>query len=698
MQEFSRKWLRVIIYILIVTTTVYLPLNFGWTQPIERFFYDCLIRLRPSEPIDERIVIVGLTENDIRSLSEVPVSDSTLAKLIDNIRKYNPRVIGLDLHRNVPIGKGWHQLQSIIQSTPQLVGVEKTSQGSFDAPEISPNSELEKKGMSSASDLIDDGGDIVRRGYLYVRKSDSSSSQIPSFSLKVALQYLEKEDIVPEDANDPEHNLKLGNTVLTRLKSNRHFYHLEDVDDYQIMINYRSSNRQFRTSSFQQVLNNNIDPNLIRDKIVLIGARAPTLGDNFFTPYSRKIVDFSEEVFGVEIHASQTSQLISAALNNRTIIKLLPGTVEFFWLLFWLVTPSIILVSKAQTILSRTNIFLNYVSLYIFIFLIIILIGYLGLLQGYWIPIASPIIAVFLNLIVGLHHLEITKEKQFSLVISKKLEDKTKELEEVQKELIAREKLEAYEKLSVKMAHEIRNYLNSINVANDNCQYKLVELKQILSENSFLFEEIYESPEESPQFMAEYFSKKFTNIEENVDKIALIIESILTENLAAPEPEISDQNINDLIIRLVDEFSWQRNTVGETWKPHIEVNLASDLPKLKISSLDLERVLINLLNNACDSLFEKSLLNSEHCSRITITTSHSSSGIEIKVRDNAQGISDENLDKIFAPFWTTKNSANGVGVGLFFSQQRIEKYQGTITVKSTAGEGAEFTINLPLNR
>ena len=184
------KWLRPIVYILIVATTVYLPRNLGWTQPIEMLFYDLLIRLRPAESMDKRIVIVGLTEKDLENLAQLPIADNTLAQLINNIRKHNPRVIGLDLHRNVPTGNGYNKLKSIIKSTPNLVGIEKTNQGSFDFPAVPPNPEIEQNGMSSASDLIVDSGDVVRRGYLYVNKNSESSEQLPSFGLKVALEEL----------------------------------------------------------------------------------------------------------------------------------------------------------------------------------------------------------------------------------------------------------------------------------------------------------------------------------------------------------------------------------------------------------------------------------------------------------------------------------------------------------------------------
>jgi two-component system, NtrC family, sensor kinase len=104
-----------------------------------------------------------------------------------------------------------------------------------------------------------------------------------------------------------------------------------------------------------------------------------------------------------------------------------------------------------------------------------------------------------------------------------------------------------------------------------------------------------------------------------------------------------------------------------------------------------------LLSNARDSLNQKILINSIFSPEINLTTSQHHSIIEIKVRDNGMGISKNNLDHIFAPFWTTKNSVDGVGVGLFFSRQRIEKYNGTIKVESREGEWTEFTITLPIN-
>ena len=687
-----RKWLRLAIYILIVATTIYLPRNLGWSQPLEMLFYDYLIRLRPPEPVDERIVIVGLTEQDIENLAELPVADGILAQLIDNIRQHNPRVIGLDLHRNVNTGSGSNQLKSIIQTTPNLVGVEKTSQGNFDFPAIPPNPDIAQNGMSSASDLIVDSGDVVRRGYLYVNKSDREVEQLPSFSLKIALEYLAGEGISPASSGGEEHYLKLSNAVFTRLESNQEFYRQPDIDNYQIIINFRSTKKPFKTVSFSDVLNKKIKPNLIKDKIILIGAAASTLGDNFFTPKSRKTINFKEETFGVEIHAHQTSQIISAALNGRKIIKLLPSAIENCWVLVWIIAPSTLLVWRVNLNSNLSNFWFNYISINLLAFVSVILIGYILLLTGYWIPMASPTIALISSFILGYSYAEATKEKQLASLLSIKLKEKTKELSEAQKKLIAREKLLAYEKLSVKMAHEIRNYLNTINLANDNCLHKLESLELFISENSFLFEDISDS--ESPKHLTNYFADKFDKLSKNINKISLIIESILAENNSSNK-QLCLTDVNKIIKIIVKEKNWIKSRKNKVLNLSVNLNLDVALPKINIASVELERVIVNLLDNAYDSLSQKTLIDSKHSSIITISTNYSDSIIEIKVVDNGIGIAPDNLEQIFAPFWTTKSSVNGVGVGLFFSQQKIEKYNGTITVKSDEGEWTEFTIVLP---
>jgi signal transduction histidine kinase len=82
--------------------------------------------------------------------------------------------------------------------------------------------------------------------------------------------------------------------------------------------------------------------------------------------------------------------------------------------------------------------------------------------------------------------------------------------------------------------------------------------------------------------------------------------------------------------------------------------------------------------------------------KLSISTQNQSGFIEIKIRDNGIGIASENLDKIFQIFWTTKDSPEGLGLGLYFAKESIEKHHGKISVTSIEGKYTELTVTLPI--
>lgn len=139
-----RKWLTLLIFLLLVCTIVSFCTVQGILRPLELKVYDTLIRLRPKELPDQRIIIVGITDADIDRYG-VTIPDSILSLLIEQISQHNPRVIGINLHRNQPTGDGYEKLNQVLKSTSGIVGVEKTNQGSFDFPAIKPNIELKKR-------------------------------------------------------------------------------------------------------------------------------------------------------------------------------------------------------------------------------------------------------------------------------------------------------------------------------------------------------------------------------------------------------------------------------------------------------------------------------------------------------------------------------------------------------------------------
>ena len=96
----------------------------GWLQPLEWSALDIYFQLRPIEPPDNRILIVGVEESDIQKLGRWPTSDRVLASLLTKIKLQQPRAIGLDIYRDVPVYPGNEELIKVFKSTPNLVGVE----------------------------------------------------------------------------------------------------------------------------------------------------------------------------------------------------------------------------------------------------------------------------------------------------------------------------------------------------------------------------------------------------------------------------------------------------------------------------------------------------------------------------------------------------------------------------------------------
>lgn len=96
----------------------------GLLQTLEWAAYDQFFRLRPSEPHTSRIIIVGITEPDLQEYGW-PLSDATLTQLLNQIKQQQPRAIGLDLYRDVPVDSGYADLVEVFRTTPNLIGVEK---------------------------------------------------------------------------------------------------------------------------------------------------------------------------------------------------------------------------------------------------------------------------------------------------------------------------------------------------------------------------------------------------------------------------------------------------------------------------------------------------------------------------------------------------------------------------------------------
>ena len=694
------RWQPPTIAILIGCLTTAAFNSLGWLPITERKLYDYYLRSRPGEPQDKKVVIIGLNEKDIEKLG-FPISDDTLATLLTKIKAQNPRAIGLDLHRNVNIvDRGNQKLNNIFSSTPQLIGVEKTDGGNPNHLSISPPSELKKLGQTGASEIIEDGENgVVRRGYLYVQESNRDEV-IPSLGLAVALKYLEGENIFPTGYGEKSW-LKLNDAVFPMLETNRLFYWDRAIDNYQTIINYRNAKNKFLQVSISEVLKNKIEENLFQDKIVFIGTTAETIEDIYTTPYSYHDSENYDFTYGVEIHASMTSQIVNAALSDRVIIRFLP--------LYWQYSGLFILLSTisfscwylytSNNFSPRRKIVIHIIYS-VFSLILILVFGYLFLVFGWWTSTETALLLVFSSEICIYILIKLDLLEKENIILEQKVKQRTQALREAQKKILSQEKLAVYQKLAQYIAHEIKNKTNIIGLNIENSQEDTNELQLIVEDNSFLFEEIAEAGVRSPQEIISNLNSKLSRIKSINQKVSLIISEIYNRGIESNDRNSSIDtavDINQLFDGLLSETSEICKIKYNNFKITIERNYDSNLQKLSCRASEIERALDNIISNAIYHLYKKNIVKQYYQPKLSITTQNRSNAIEIRIRDNGTGIPSKNLDKIFQIFWTTKTSPEGLGLGLHFAKELIERHNGKISVDSIEGEYTEFTVNLPVN-
>ena len=377
-RRFSVGGRSILIASLLTTTLLTGAKKLGVLQALELFSFDHLIRLQANDTSDPRLLIVGMTEKDIQQ-SVWPLSEQTLAKLLQTLQSHNPKVIGLNLYQTKHRTSENSDL-AIQLNADNLIAIMHVGKdpklGDVPPPPIVP---WERIGFN---DLVIDQDGVLRRSLLFVR---SSEKPYYSFALRVVLTYLSSPSFT--FGYDSE-SLFIGKAKLPTLHRGSGGYQSADVNGYQILLRYRASQSPAEQLTVSQVLNNDFDPELIRDKVVLVGSTAPSLKDQFDTPYSAK-QGYHFTMPGVIIHAQIISQLLDAAAGEKVLYIFLPEWGETLWLWSW-------------TLLASGMVWGGKRPLFVFctgglMLLGIWGIGWLGLTYLVWIPIAEPITGVLVS-------------------------------------------------------------------------------------------------------------------------------------------------------------------------------------------------------------------------------------------------------------------------------------------------------------
>jgi len=135
----------------------------------------------------------------------------------------------------------------------------------------------------------------------------------------------------------------------------------------------------------------------------------------------------------------------------------------------------------------------------------------------------------------------------------------------------------------------------------------------------------------------------------------------------------------------------------KTFNADLKTDFDNSIGKINIIPQDIGRVVLNLINNAFYAVDEKKKQNQNgHDPTISVSTKRNNGKVEIKVSDNGNGIPQKVLDKIFQPFFTTKPTGQGTGLGLSLSYDIVKAHGGEIKVETKEGDGTSFIIYLPV--
>ncbi|NET39958.1 MAG: diguanylate cyclase [Cyanothece sp. SIO1E1] len=341
--------------------------------------FDWMIRLRPAEPPDERIIVVGIDEADLNRLGTSLISDQAMATLIHRIKAQQPRVIGLDFYRNLPTEPGHQALSEVLRSTPNLIGIEKVI-GNTSVAQVAGNPILAQADRLAASDVVVDIDGRVRRGLLF--PSADGPRVIEGFSWRLALEYLAAIGITPETHSS---TLQLAGIRFPPFSAHDGGYVGADDGGYQILLNLRAPTQGVFRVSMSDVLDNRISPDLLHNRIVIIGSTSAGDSDVFFTPHSRNSGHHLQPIYGVELHAGLVSQIISAILDQRPLIQCLPEWGELCFLL------GCAYFSTLMPIQGSTD--PQRLALTLLLIVAIQASGYFLLLYGWWLPTIPASIA-----------------------------------------------------------------------------------------------------------------------------------------------------------------------------------------------------------------------------------------------------------------------------------------------------------------
>ncbi|NES84621.1 MAG: CHASE2 domain-containing protein [Moorea sp. SIO2B7] len=387
----------------IITAMVMIVRSLGIIQAWELQAFDHLIRKLPSEPQDQRILIIGADEEDLRRYGH-PLPDRVLAQLLDKLDQYQPSVIGLDMVRDQPVPPGNQALAVHLKNNNKFIPACAFGNNPTESIKPPPQTPEERVGFV---DLYDDRefnqkDDTVRR-YLLSRSPNpeaklSYCTTPYSFGWQMMYRYLDSKGIGVETV---ENNWKFGDLIVKDLEKRSGGYQTLDARGSQLLINYRRTPNPHKIA--QQVTVRDIltqsdrfDPTWVKGRVVLIGVTAASIQDSHDTPYG--------EMRGLYVHAHVVSQILSAVEDNRPLWWWFSWWGDSLWVWCWSFVGGVIVWQFKKPISRNLGISLSLMILY----------GccWVFLTWGGWLPLVPSVLALVTSwgVLVGYSNLKTKAE------------------------------------------------------------------------------------------------------------------------------------------------------------------------------------------------------------------------------------------------------------------------------------------------
>ena len=393
-----RRFQRIIIALCISLITAFVMIfvrdlgNFEW---VELKAFDHLMQIRPAEALDERFLIIDITKKDVDAQvrpedegKTKSINDAYLQRVLEKLETLEPRVIGLYIYRDYKIKSQYKSLINRLEKDNNLiticeVGQNTLNSGRAPSPQVKQAQNWERR--IGFSNLISDADKLIRRQLIVLEPPNtveiSPCQSELSFNFLVALHYLGEQGIISGKIYSERRNFQLDNVMLNRLTADAGSYPKIGTDQGQLLLNYRASGLEAAPKiTLTEFLDTEIDPALVKDKIVLIGTSDPDFQMPYRTVYG--------EMPLVQLQAHMISQIISAVEDGRTLLGWWPQWKEDLWILCWALIGGLFArwfrLPIAITVAIPTLWVLHRYSY-------ILLIDY-----GLWVPLVPPAVAFLL--------------------------------------------------------------------------------------------------------------------------------------------------------------------------------------------------------------------------------------------------------------------------------------------------------------